>query len=385
MSKILFLVNHAMTLCNFRTELVEALRSDGHEVIISSPYDERLEPFRAQGCTLLDIPLSRHGTNPFRELKLLAAYRKLLKETCPDVVFSYTIKPNIYGAIACRRRGIPLIANVTGLGGALENKGLLRGMAIVLYRYAFRHVRKVFFQNTENLKFFTDHRMIASPYAVLPGSGVNLQRFTPLQYPAPEEPIRFLFIGRITDAKGIREYIAAAKAVKARFPHTEFHVCGPCETKREALLREAADSSAIIYHGEVRDVRPLLRQTHCVVLPSYHEGMANALLESAASARPVIASDIPGCREIFDDQASGYACSPRSVESVILAMERFIGLSPAEKAAMGLAGRRKVEAQFDRRTVIEAYRAEIQTVTASAASTDTVPRTHHSFLREKTP
>ncbi len=309
MSKILFLVNHATTLCHFRTELVDALLADGHEIVISSPYDPRLEPFREKGCELRDISLSRHGTNPFRELRLIAAYKRLLKHVRPDAVLSFTVKPNIYGAIACRTYGIPILPNITGLGGALENGGIIRAVTLSLYRYAFRKTHAVFFQNTENLRFFQEHRILRGRHVLLPGSGVNLTRFAPIPYP-PQDTVRFLFVGRLTAAKGIREYISAARALRETHANVAFHVCGACEEGHRPLLEQAVQDGTVCYHGEVRDVRPLMQAAHCVVLPSYHEGMANALLEAAASARPVIASDIPGCRETFDDGITGLSCQP---------------------------------------------------------------------------
>ncbi len=361
MSKILILVNHATTLCHFRTELVDALLRDGHEVAISSPYDPRLEPFREKGCDLYPVSLSRHGTNPFRELGLLAAYKTLLKRVRPDAVLSFTVKPNIYGAMACRTYGIPILPNITGLGGALENRGIIRTITIFLYRYSFRKTHTVFFQNTENLRFFQEKGILRGRYILLPGSGVNLTRFTPLSYP-PEDTLRFLFVGRMTASKGIREYLEAAKSLQSTQPNTEFHMCGSCEDGYRSLLEQAVQAGVIRYHGEVSDVRPLLQATHCVVLPSYHEGMANALLEAAASARPVIASDIPGCRETFDSGLTGFACQPRSAASLAGAMEAFLNLPHEAKAAMGLAGRQKVEATFDRQRVVNAYLAEIRRI-----------------------
>ena len=363
MSKILFLVNHATTLCHFRTELVDALLTDGHEIVISSPYDLRLEPFREKGCELRDISLSRHGTDPIRELQLIAAYKRLLKSVRPDAVLSFTIKPNIYGAIACRKYGIPILPNITGLGGALENGGLIRAVTLFLYRYAFRKTHTVFFQNTENLRIFQKHRILRGRYVLLPGSGVNLTRFTPLPYP-PQDTVKFLFVGRITAAKGIREYLSAAKFLQDAHTHVEFHICGACEDGYRPLLDQAVQDGLIHYHGEVSDVRTLLQTVHCVVLPSYHEGMANALLEAAASARPVIASDIPGCRETFDDGITGFACQPRSATSLTEAIEYFIALPHEAKAAMGIAGCHKAAASFDRCLVVEAYRAELNALPA---------------------
>ncbi|MBE6653280.1 MAG: glycosyltransferase family 4 protein [Ruminococcaceae bacterium] len=358
MSKILFLVNHASTLSLFRTELVDACLEMGHTVYISSPPDPGLEAFAQKGCILCLLPLSRHGINPLRELAVLHRYRALLRKLRPDYVFSYTIKPNLYGAMACHSLGIPLIANITGLGRALENRGPLRFAVIGLYRYAFRNIHMVFFQNHANRQFFIDHRIPCPRHVILPGSGVNLTRFTPLDYPPPT-PVRFLFVGRITESKGIREYLEAARTVKRQYPQAEFHICGACEKGYENLLKAYEADATVIFHGEVSDTRPLMKNVHCIVLPSYHEGMANALLEAAACARPIIASNIPGCRETFDPGVSGIACEPRSSESLALAMIRFLQLSKEEKLRMGLAGHQKIRQSFDRQIVIDAYLSEI--------------------------
>ena len=361
MSKVLLLANHALTIINFRTELVERLLAEGHTVVISAPYSERIEELTAMGCEYRDIAISRHGMNPVQELKLLSAYKRLLKEIRPDMVFSYTIKPNIYGAIACRKAGIPLVANVTGLGTAVENRGLVQGITVTLYRFAFRRVRKVFFQNTENLRFFTERGILKDGYALLPGSGVNTRRFSVLDYPE-SSPVRFLFIGRLMKDKGIEEYLAAARSIKERYPDTEFHICGFCEPEYEGRLEEITRDNTVIYHGLVKDTRPFLQTAHCTVLPSYHEGMANVLLESAACGRPVIATDVPGCRETYDDGVTGLSCKPASPEDLIRAMERFLALSPDERKSMGLAGREKVVSQFDREIVIQAYLAELESL-----------------------
>ncbi len=361
MSKVLFLVNHPVTIYNLRLELVEALLANGHHVVISSPYGERIEDLKALGCEYREISFSRHGMNPLQEMKLISTYKKLLKEVRPDIVFSYTIKPNIYGAIACRSTKVPIVANITGLGTAVENGGLVQAITVALYKYAFKRVKTVFFQNSENLRFFQEKNIIRDRFAILPGSGVNTERFSALPYPETD-PVRFLFIGRLMRDKGINEYFVAAKALKAKYPHAEFHICGFCEAEYEGLLQKNLEDRAVIYHGMVSDIRPLLKESHCTVLPSYHEGMANVLLESAACGRPVIATHVPGCRETFEDGVSGLSCAPQSPESLMEAMESFIALTHGERVQMGLAGRKKMETEFDRRIVVEAYLAELSTL-----------------------
>lgn len=362
MGKVLFLANHDVGIYNFRRELVEQLLREGHEVIISSPYGERIDNLKAMGCEYREIQFSRHGTNPIRELMLITAYRKLLREVQPDIVFSYTIKPNIYGAIACSSMKIPCVANITGLGTAVENQGILQRVTVLLYKYAFRNVKKVFFQNTDNMQFFIDRKIVFNNCDLLPGSGVNLQRFAPIEY--PESPkIEFAFISRIMKEKGVDQYIEAAEYITEKYPDTVFHLCGFCEQAYEERLRDLSEKGVIVYHGMVNDIRPVLERIHCVIHPTYYpEGMSNVLLESCASARPIITTNRPGCGEIVDDGTNGYICEAQNSKNLIEKIEKFLALSHNERCGMGLAGRRKVEGAFDRNIVVQKYIKELEEV-----------------------
>ncbi len=362
MAKILFLVNHSITIYNFRLELVQALIKEGHQVVVSSPYGDRIEDLIKEGCEFKDIEISRHGMNPIKECVLIAKYIKLLKDVKPDVVLSYTIKPNIYGGIACSLTKTPYMVNITGLGTAVENGGLVQKMLCMLYKIGLRKAHKIFLQNKYNAAFFEEKGLYKEKHQIIPGSGVNLQRFTVMDYPPNTENIKFLMIARVMKDKGADEYIAAAKAIKEKYPNTEFHICGLCEDEYKAKLDEIKDKGIINYHGMVSDVRTIIKDTHCTVLPSYHEGMPNVLLESAACGRPVIATNIPGCQETFDDGVSGIGCEAKSTQSLIDAIEKFLALSHEEKAKMGKAGRTKIEKRFDRQIVVEAYKKEINAI-----------------------
>ncbi|MBR2011005.1 MAG: glycosyltransferase family 4 protein [Clostridia bacterium] len=359
MSKVLFLVNHDVVIYNFRLELVERFLADGHEVVISSPYGERIEDLKALGCQYREIELSRHGKNPIKELKLISTYKKLLREVRPDIVFSYTIKPNIYGAIACRTAKIPCVANITGLGTAVENVGIAQKITVVLYKYAFTRIQKVFFQNEENRQFFVDNRIAIDKHDILPGSGVNLTRFVPLDYPS-DEKIGFAFISRIMREKGVDQYLEAAEYIKSKYPNTEFHVCGFCEQAYEEKLKDLADREIIIYHGMVRDVKTVLKDIHCTIHPTYYpEGLSNVLLESSACGRPIITTDRSGCREVIDDGVNGFIVKQKDSADLIEKIEKFLSLSWEERRNMGLAGRAKVEREFDRQIVVEKYVEEL--------------------------
>lgn len=360
MSKILFLVNHDVVIYNFRLELVEKLLADGHQVVISSPYGERIDDLIALGCEYREITMSRHGMNPMKELKLIAKYKKLLSDVKPDIVFTYTIKPNIYGGIVCKSKNIPYVANITGLGTAVENGGIIQKITVVLYKYAFRKVQKVFFQNTENMQFFIDHKIAIGKHDLLPGSGVNLQRFVPLEYPS-DDTIHFAFISRIMKEKGIDQYLEAAEFIKSKYPNTVFHVCGFCEQEYEEKLKELTEQGVIIYHGMVRDIKTILKDVQCVIHPTYYpEGISNVLLESSACARPIITTDRSGCREVIDDGVNGFIVKQRDSKDLIMQIEKILNLTNKARHQMGLRGREKVEKEFDRGIVIRKYCDEVE-------------------------
>ncbi len=360
--RILFLVNHDVVIYNFRLEVVEKCLQIGHEVHISSPYGERIEDLTQLGAKFHEIVIDRHGMNPVAEMKLLRDYHKLLKKVKPDIVFSFTIKPNIYGAIAARQAGIPFVSNITGLGTAVENAGWKQKLMLAMYKYAFKDIQRVFFQNTENMQFFIDRKIALGKHALLPGSGVNLERFPLRDYPNEENHVvKFAFISRIMKEKGIDFYLDAAKAIKEKYPNTEFHICGFCESEYQGKLDEYNNIGTVIYHGMIRNVSEFLKDIHCVVHPTYYpEGISNVLLEACASGRPIITTDRSGCREVVEDGVNGYMIPQQDGQALIPAVEKFLDLSWEEKKQMGLNARRKVEREFDRNVVVEKYIGEME-------------------------
>ena len=360
MSKVLFLVNHDVVIYNFRLELVERLLAEGHQVVISSPYGERIDDLVALGCEFRPITLSRHGMNPVQEMKLLWDYLKLIKKEKPDIVFTYTIKPNIYGGMACALRKVPYVVNITGLGTAVENSGLVQKITVMLYRLALARVQRVFFQNEENRQFFVDRKLAMGKHGMLPGSGVNLQRFSPLEYPG-EETTEFVFISRIMKEKGADQYLEAAEYIRGKYPNTRFHICGFCEQAYEQKLKDLHDKEVIIYHGMVRDVKQVIAKTHCTIHPTYYpEGLSNVLLESAACARALITTNRSGCREVIDNGINGFVVEQKNAQDLIDKIEVFLALPWEQKKAMGVAGRAKVEREFDRQIVVEKYLQEMK-------------------------
>lgn len=375
MSKVLFLVNHEVVIYNFRLELIERLLADGHEVVISSPYGERIRSLIELGCRHDDVVIARHGLNPLKEISLLEHYKKLMRKERPTIVFSYTIKPNIYGAIAAGRNHIPFVANITGLGMATEGKGWMQWITRMMYRYAFRNIRTVYLQNEENLAYFKKYALTrgfrvdrktgrnVEVCKLLPGSGVNLQRFDVQEYPMEDSRTHFAFISRIMYEKGADEYLRAAEVIRKRYPDTVFHVCGFCDGDYEEKLQRLHDEGVIIYHGMIRDVKSMLAQVHCVVHPSaYPEGLSNVLLESMACARPIITTDRAGCGELLADNVNGYLVKQHDADDLISVLEKFMNLSRAQQRDMGLAGRHIAESKYDRQIVVETYMDELRSV-----------------------
>lgn len=365
-NRVLILVNHDIVIYNFRKELIERLLKENYEIYISSPYGERIEKLKEIGCNYIDTSIDRHGMNPFKDLSLLFFYLKLMKRVRPFVVLTYTIKPNIYGCITGELNKIPCLANITGMGSSIVNGGIKQKISIMLYRIAFRHTKRVFFQNTENWDFFKKRKIIDGQGKLIPGSGVNLEQFRLLRYPTGEllpdghYTLEFIFISRVMREKGIEEYLAAAEEIKEVYPYTRFHILGFCEESYEKMLQEYEKRHIITYHGMQDDITKFLSITHCTVHPSYHEGMSNVCLESAACGRPVITTDCSGCRETVDDGITGYLVEKANSKALSNVIERFIKLSYKEKRDMGIAGRKKMQREFNRHIVVDTYIKEIK-------------------------
>ena len=351
----MILANNSEGMYIFRNELVQELLKY-HQVILSIPDEDKASLFEEEGCTVERTPMNRRGTNPFQDLKLMHAYRKLVRKYRPDLVLCYTIKPDIYGGIVCASENIPYICTVTGLGTAFQKKGLFLKMIELLYSAALRKVSCVFFQNEENRRIFQAAGLISDNSRLVSGSGVNLKTH-PVE-PYPEDPVTlFLYVGRIMKEKGIDEFLAAAELLAGE--NIQFAVMGYCDEDYEGILSEKQKEGYISYLGFRQDVQNYYRKAAAVVLPTYHEGMSNVLMEAAAAGRPVIASNISGCREIFEEGVTGFGFAPRSKEALITALKDFLALPRADRAAMGRSARAKIEREFDRNLVTQAYMEEI--------------------------
>lgn len=360
MKKILFLVNHDYTVYNTRLEIVEKLLSEGYEVHISSPDGVRIPELIALGCHFHEITINRHGMNPIEELKLIGTYKKLFKDIKPSVILGFTIKPNIYGSIAAKKLNIPFIANITGLGTAVEYKSWKQPIFINLYKYAFKGIFKVYFQNTANRDFFIQNKILKDHFSLIPGSGVNLERFSEKEYPS-DNIVRFSFISRVMKEKGIDQYLDTAKYIKRKYPNTEFNIYGFCEQAYEEKLNELQKQDIVKFHGMIKDIAGALEKTNCLLHPSYYpEGLSNVLLEASATGRPIITTNRPGCREVIDDGKNGFLVRQKDSSDLMKKVELFMNLSQEEKAKLGHQARLKVEKEFDRQIIVDQYIKDIE-------------------------
>ena len=351
--KLLIVANHFATIYKFRKELVSKLVEEGYDVTISLPFSPDIEKIKDLGVRVIDTKVDRKSLNPIKDLKLLNDYKNLIKAEKPDLVLAYTIKCNIYGGMACRLYGVPFMANVTGLGSAYYRGGMLKNIVSSLYKIGLKNAKGVFFENTANARVLIDDKTINDDQAiVLKGAGVNLQQFEYCEMPS-DKVVKFLFIGRIMAEKGVNELFEAIKKIKKNYSNVEFSFIGWFEEDYKELIEELQRDGFIKYYGYQEDVRPFIRDCHCVVLPSYHEGMANVLLEGAAMGRVLITSDIYGCKEAVVEGVNGWTCKVKDSEALYEKMRDFVEMDFDEKVKMGREGRRYMEEIFDKDKVVK--------------------------------
>lgn len=354
MKKILILANSSGGLYDFRNELVLKLLTE-YEVVVSLPDEVKTKELEAEGCKVLHTPINRHGVNPAEDFKLLLQYRRLLKSEKPDLVLTYTIKPNIYGGFACRMKKVPYICTITGLGATFQKQGILLTLIKNMYRAGLKNAECIFFQNEENMHIFDRYNIKGKKSFLVSGSGVNLSRHCMEEYPKSEKTT-FLYVGRMMREKGTLELLDAAAALAS--PNVEFQLLGYCDDDLKEQLDEAQSKGIIKQLGFDPNVHEYIRQASALVLPTYHEGMSNVLMEASATGRPVIATNISGCREIFEEGITGFGCKPKDSSSLIEALKKFLSLPMEERADMGRKARKKMEREFDRKYVVEHYYKE---------------------------
>jgi glycosyltransferase involved in cell wall biosynthesis len=374
-ARIVISVNTAWNIANFRAGLIQSLKALGCEVIAVASPDAYVERLLALGCRFIPVKIEGNGTNPLTDAGLLLRYLRLFRSERPDVFLGYTIKPNIYGSFAAQACGIPVINNVSGLGTAFIRDNWLTRVVKWLYRLALARSHTVFFQNKHDQQLFVQQALVAAERtALLPGSGVDLDRFKPVE-PVEQrgrKGLRFLLIGRLLYDKGVGEYAEAARIIKAERPEVACALLGFLDAKNpSAVTRDDIDrwvrDGVIEYLGAADDVRPHIAEADCIVLPtSYREGTPRTLLEAAAMAKPLITTDVPGCREVVDHGRNGLLCREKDADDLAEKMIKIIKMTSSERRAMGAAGRVKIECEFDERLVIGAYLQRLAPIFAMA-------------------
>lgn len=350
--RILILANHSGGLYDFRKDLIAELKKHAN-VTVAAPHNDRWEELHKLADRVIELPVDRRGRNPLHDSNLFQQYRAMLKEVKPDLVLTYTIKPNIYGGLACRMAHIPYAVNITGLGSAIENGGWLKRFVLMLYKLALKGAKVVFFENTGNRDTLVTAGVVPNGRdVVLNGAGVNLEDYPCQTYPQ-EGPVRFLFVGRVMHEKGVDELFAAAKRMKQKYGDgVEFHIVGSFEEAYKPVMDELEQAGVVKFHGYQSNIKSFYAMASCIVLPSYHEGMSNVLLEAAASGRPLITSDIPGCREAVENGVSGYLRPIKDADALYAAMQRFAELPEGWRAEMGRCGRDRMEQNFSKTAVV---------------------------------
>lgn len=368
---IALITNHDDDVYCFRKELIEGIKKNGFDVLISCPSGEKLELMKNLDFIHENINIDRRGTNPITDFKLMLKYRKLLKTYRPDVVLTYTSKPNVYASLAAASLKIPYINNVTGLGSVLFMGNIMKKIVLNMFKLAFKKSSCVFFQNEANMRLAEEQGIVKGYHELIPGSGVNVERYPLQNYPKggngiTGENVVFNYIGRVLHDKGVDDYIAAAKYIKNKYPNTEFNIIGfiePTELHYREEFIELENKGIIKYRGQQKDVKPFIARSHAIIHPSvYGEGMSNVLLENASSGRFIITTDNPGCMETVKNNETGYIYSGGNVTELIDKIQKFLQLNNEDRKEMGIAGRNYVKNNFSRELVVEAYLNQIKKI-----------------------
>jgi len=355
--RILFISNLTSYTYNFRFEILQKMVERGHDVVIACHNDDegKQKGLEDLGCRLIEVPFNGKGTNPKEELRLLNTYKKLVRDERPEIVFTFTIKMNLYGGIAAKKYKVPYVPMITGLG-ELEKTGKLRTILMFLHKRVMPNAKAVVFQNQANRDFFDKNGISYKKAVLVPGSGINLKKFGLCDYPSEEKGIRFGFIGRLTVAKGIVEYLDMAEREKKKHPDFSFLIAGVCDEEFKERVNNLQERGVVEYLGQLSDTRELLKSIHCLVLPTFHpEGLSNVLLEAAATGRPAICTSRPGCREVVQDGVNGLYCEAKNTDNLVSVVGRFCSMSEDDHRKMGLEGRKIVEQRFDRSIVVNEY------------------------------
>lgn len=361
MKKVLLIGNNATGLYKFRNELIQRLLTENYQVFFSTPYNDYIPLLEKMGCTYIRLEYNASGKNPLQELKLMRDYHQRIKQCGCDIALLYTIKPTLYAGLVCRRLSIPYIANITGLSPVLSEPGFLKNICFFLHKFVLKRADMVFFQNQSNMDLFVKRHAVSNRIKLIPGSGVNLQEHKYERY-TEDGKLRILYVGRIVKVKGIDELLEAIEILNSKYNDLIFEMVGSCHSDYQEKIDHMHNKKQIIFHGARMNPHEYMKKAQAVIMPSYSEGMSNVLLEASACGRPILASDVQGCREIVVNGVTGIKFEPHSVNSIVEAIEKFRSLSKEQREQMGTEGRKHVENNFSREIVVNAYMNEIEKI-----------------------
>lgn len=360
--KVALVANTSWSMFNFRNGVLSRLLEEGYQLTIIAPFDEFSEKLREMGCNVIDLQMSAKGTNPLQDVKLIYTLYQLYQKIQPNFIIHYTIKPNIYGSLAAKLAGIPSLAITTGLGYTFVNDNLVAKVAHGLYKLAFRFPEEVWFLNEDDRHVFLHKKLIESNKAILlHGEGVDITHFSPQSISINDGKVRFLLIARMLWDKGIGDYVEAARILRQKYPQAIFQLLGSCGVANPSVIAreqivEWESEGLVEYLGTTKDVRPIIANADCVVLPSfYREGVPRTLMEAASMEKPIITTDNVGCRDVVIHGKTGLLCQVKDANSLAVACEAFIQISQSERNEMGRAGRLLMAEKFDEKIVIEQY------------------------------
>lgn len=361
--KVLLAGSSEVSIYNFRKELVERLIDEGFEVIIASPYGSKFDELIAKGCIFIDTPMNRRSKDMIKDVSLFKTYVDIMKKYKPDVLITYTIKPNLYASLAAQMMSIPYIMNITGLGTEIERDGISGKIIVKMLKPLLIRSNCVFFQNTVHIDYFKKLGCIKDNYRLVAGSGVNIYEHRPIAYPEHGEDVVFLYVGRLMPEKGIRELVKATKNATKENKNIKVYALGFCEESFKETFKKINADNTVKHLDYTKDVDSVIAKCDAVILPSYHEGMSNALLEGASCARPLLASNVPGCREIINDGETGLLFTARDSSDMAKKMLEFAKLNREKRIEMGKKSRKKIEKEFDRDKVVDDMMQEIYCIT----------------------
>lgn len=363
--RITLVANTSWYIYNFRRKFIDNLLRKNYCVTVIAPIDNYSLMLQDLGCEFIDIKIDNNGKNPLKDLKTLFDFYRIYFQIKPAVILHYTTKPNIYGSVAARLAKIPFINNISGLGSAFIHKGVTNLIVRILYQLSQGHSYKVFFQNPDDFKLFTQSRLVRSDKAdLLPGSGVDIDKFFPKKKERTQK-FCFLLIGRLLWEKGVKEYVEAARILREVYSHLELQLLGFVENNNprsvsEEQIRDWEQDGHVIWLGSVDDVRPHIAESDCVVLPSYREGTPRSLLEAASMGKPLITTDAVGCRQVVEHGVNGFLCKPKDSFDLASVMQKMLQLTDEQRMAMGKKGREKIVREFDEQIVINKYMETIK-------------------------